>query len=587
MIPAQAAAITAMLQIAAAWAGILLAGQWWIVFPLLLVSFFAAGMLRSVAIGISMRWLVITIIFLAFAEFTPTLAVEPTTALLYFAVGAAIMIAAQLLPPFSSRHSGQRRAVSAFYRQIAAGGPLGPALFSADQSLALLHRRTSGRELERLTQLVERGEQIAQLLLLLDNRSEEEARRWRDIASSRLSEIAEHIARGDRAPLPAPPAWDREAADPAESALMEAIDAAARVAGGLGAQAPSEERRAPRPWELVRAELRPRSPILHHALRLSIACVIAQITGMLVASWVGTSAMLAGHGFWVVVATALIVFPDYGDTFSRGIGRTIGTVLGALLGIGLSFLPQNPLLHIIILVLLFFGYLAFRSCGQAWTMFWVVAWIAALTPGPLGAITRGADTLIGCVIGFAVFLVAPTWHRNQLSDRLKDWSQAEGERLESLSTLWQLDSEEHRLAVAHATVRSRVARLEFFNAAHSARTEPRSKREQWENDDLDPVSDRVLEVSRQVAVLSVSVPQWPEEARSRACSQADALATALRRLGAGEQEASADGGSQRIQPVRTEEPGGPGVADAQLAFTRAAEALDWLAHEESRQAQRA
>ncbi|MDV2888574.1 hypothetical protein RYX45_25770, partial [Alkalihalophilus pseudofirmus] len=76
-------------------------------------------------------------------------------------------------------------------------------------------------------------------------------------------------------------------------------------------------------------------------------------------------------------------------------------LLGAALGIGIAFLGDDPLLHTTMLIVLFLGYLAFRSCGQPWTMFWVVAWIGILTPGPEGALTRGLYTIVGCVIAFA------------------------------------------------------------------------------------------------------------------------------------------------------------------------------------------
>ncbi|MFT3970551.1 MAG: hypothetical protein QM695_09785 [Micropruina sp.] len=70
--------------------------------------------------------------------------------------------AIQMLAPYEPRYAAQRAAVSGFCRSLAAGTPSGAALLAADRSLALL--RADGNELTRFVQLVERGEETAQLL---------------------------------------------------------------------------------------------------------------------------------------------------------------------------------------------------------------------------------------------------------------------------------------------------------------------------------------------------------------------------------------------------------------------------------------
>ncbi|MDA3624097.1 hypothetical protein OU415_01535 [Saccharopolyspora sp. WRP15-2] len=246
-----AATLTGGAEVVAAFAGVLLHGLWWVILPLIFIGFFAAGILRVVALGISMRALVVTIIFVAFAEITPSLRVGFLEIGL-FGIGVAIMLLAQLLPPYEPRHAVQRRVVGAFYDTLATGGPYGPALLAADRSLALLHRH-SHREIDRLYQLVERGEEIAQLLQALDNRAGDNASR--PMVSRQLSEISAAVRRGTTKELPSAPTPASEQ-DRLQSALANAVNAATQVAAGDAIPPASDERRPPTSPELVRDELR-------------------------------------------------------------------------------------------------------------------------------------------------------------------------------------------------------------------------------------------------------------------------------------------------------------------------------------------
>ncbi len=506
--------------------GVTMSGQWWAVLVLAFLGFFASGMLRAVAVGISMRVMLMTILFLAFAEMGRGLNTPPLTVATGFLAGAAIMLVVQLFPPYEPRYAAQRTAVSGFYRSLASGTPTAATLLAADRSLALL-RADGNDQLTRFVQLVERGEEAAQLLLALQNGPEAAAEPWRAAASARLSGIAARIAR-PRRPVEAPSvAWPAGPASGVQLALRRVVEIAEQVASGETAPAASDQRRTPSSAELVRDELRPGSPIFRHALRLAIACVVGQLVGMGMAAWLDKDAIFAAHGFWVVVAIALIVFPDYGDTFSRGIGRTIGTIAGALLGIALSFLPADPLLHTVVLLLLYIGLQVFRTCGQPWSMLFLVAWISSLMAGPLAATTRGVDTVIGCLIGFAAYLLFPTWQRRRLDELLSEWARAEADRLVALNLLWSGETAERRLAVAQASVLSRLVRLEFVGATRSARSEPPHPQGRWDDAALTPAADAVTTVGRQIAALSALAPYWSEAERAGVRSATEGLAGEL------------------------------------------------------------
>jgi uncharacterized membrane protein YccC len=539
-----ATAVTSLAQIVAAALGALCSGHWAIVFPVIFAMFLISGLLRAVAMGISIRTTVVTIVFLAFAEISSTLSVSTLRMIGFFTLGFVILNLAQLLPPYGSRHSAQRRAVSALYRTIAAGAPADPALLAADRSLALL-RRHRHRELDRLAQLVSHGEEIAQLLTAFDE-DDHEQRTWCDVTQHQLQEIAPEIARARPSGQLAPAAWPTEPGNDLERALVRAVDDTTRLAAGGDVPPVSDERSTPTSFELVRDELRWGSPVLHHALRLAIASVLGQVIGMGVGALLGADAFLAGHGFWVVVAAALIVFPDYGMTFSRGIGRSAGTIAGAVLGVLIALLPLSPLLHTIVLFVLFCGYLVFRSSGQPYTMFWVVAWIGSLTAGPLGATTRGLDTIIGCLLAFAAYLIAPTWQRRLLTERLTEWARAAARHLDALVLLWNDDDEEHRLDVSHSVLRARVTRVELATSAQSARVEPRDRHGRWEDDALEAANAGVTAVTRHIAALSALVPLTSAEDRALIGVEVERASHELRAIAGAEAPPAAEEGSRAI-----------------------------------------
>jgi hypothetical protein len=519
-----AAVLTGAAEVLAATAGLLLHGLWWLILPILFLGLFTAGILRVVAVSISMRLVVVTIIFVAFAEITPSLQAGARE-LALFGAGVAVMLMAQLLPPYEPRYAVQRRVVASLYDVLATGGPYDAALLAADRSLALLRGRRQ-RAVVQLTELVERGEEIAQLLVAVNNRGVDVSASSRGAVSEYLHTIAVAVRRDRPELLPSdlviPVEHDRLLCR-----LNDAITNAVRTADDP-APVLADQRRPPTPLELVRDEIHPASPIVHHALRLAVTGVIGQVIGIAIGAWAGTQVVLHGHGFWVVVAVVLILFPDYGETFARGIGRTVGTLAGAALGLGLSFLPPNPVLETITLITLFLGYLAFRSCGQPWTMLWVVAWISALTVGPLGALTRGAETVIGCALAFSVYLLAPTYQRKRFSELLAVWATLEADRIDALERLSAQPQQHHRIDVARATLRSRLARLEITEASEQARFEPSDKAGRWTDDDVAQATQAVVEIGLQVSVMSALAPGSGRDGQFR--RQTTLIAQRLRKL---------------------------------------------------------
>ena len=203
----------------------------------------------------------------------------------------------------------------------------------------------------------------------------------------------------------------------------EAADAARRI-GDLTADPATVSTRAtdraplgrPRAAALLLSALRPGSHVRHVMVRVAIAAPLA-----------GTAATLLGigHAYWAIAAAVLILHQgaDRSRTLRRGLDRLIGTWVGLILAAGILWLhPQGWWLAVILAALqLTIQMLVIRHYGLA-SVFITAAALTIATGshrvdvGEL-LLARGSDTLVGCAVGVAVFLVLS---RFQESTRLLD-----------------------------------------------------------------------------------------------------------------------------------------------------------------------
>lgn len=503
----ESAAGTGVAMACAAYAGSLLGDRWGVVFPLMALGFFLAGVLRAVAIGAAMRTLVVVIIFTAFCEIAPGLPVSATTITRGFGLGVVIMVLAQLLPPHEGRHAAQRHAISELYRAVAERGSTLQPLLTAQRSVALAHLRRKHSRRGQYAALVSLAEQVDDVLALLDEQRPTSCSAWHDVAARRLQAIADGVERRIAPGATASgEAWPADGASPTERRLAKLVEHAERVSRGEDVNV-ATARRAPSAVEMLRDEIGvPSSPFFQHGLRLAVTAVASMALGLWMGRHLPATIAMPGHGFWVVVAATLIMFPDYGATFARGVGRTAGSAVGALLGIVVAALDLPTTAHAWVLFALFLGYLAFRSCGQPYTMFFVVAWIAGLSPGFSGAVTRSFDTLVGCLFAFALFLLTPTWHSTRLQAAFERAAKTQAERLRALDAVWQAPSEDASRALAHATTASHLALTDLTTTAHSAAMEPTHHHDAWTPEATSEAVSAVMSVSRTVGAVSMLAP---------------------------------------------------------------------------------
>lgn len=163
-------------------------------------------------------------------------------------------------------------------------------------------------------------------------------------------------------------------------------------------------------WLRVRAHWRLSSPVLRHAVRLSLALVV----GSLIVLRIGDR-----YGLWILLTIVFVCLPQYGSTLTRLAQRIWGTLLGLMVGWALLRLFPGVLMQSAFTVAA--GALFFATRQTRYTL--ATAAITSLVllsfnqvGDGLGVIRpRMIDTLIGSLIaGLAVWLVLPSWQSRQL-----------------------------------------------------------------------------------------------------------------------------------------------------------------------------
>jgi uncharacterized membrane protein YccC len=188
-----------------------------------------------------------------------------------------------------------------------------------------------------------------------------------------------------------------------EHALTD--DAAAAAAIGevdLSAFAP---RRNYDPRQLAQ-QLRPGSPVLRFAVRLTAAMV----AGALVAQTFGGG---AGHGNWVLLTIAVIMRASYGWTRQRRDDRITGTLVGCVVAaIAVAYLPIGALVLVQGLALaLTHGFVRsnYRLASVGASVMALVS-LHLINPAEAApAIARLADTLVGAAIAHLFSHLWPRW----------------------------------------------------------------------------------------------------------------------------------------------------------------------------------
>lgn len=192
-------------------------------------------------------------------------------------------------------------------------------------------------------------------------------------------------------------------------------------------------------WQRLQAQLSLQSPLMRHALRLTVA---------LVAAYGAMLAMDDSHGFWLMLTVVFVCQPEYGATLKRLAQRIGGTVLGLMAGWALLGLFPDPLLQSIFTVMAGALFLATRQSRYTLATAAVTS-LVLLSFNQLGdgiglIVPRLLDTVAGSVIAaLAVWLVLPSWQSRQIHRVASQAMRAQADYLRAIVTQYQAGKHDH------------------------------------------------------------------------------------------------------------------------------------------------
>jgi uncharacterized membrane protein YccC len=496
---------------------------------------FAAGLLVALGRAATVVGLQSVIGLVVFSQFTFTPAVAAQEAGLLLAGGLLQTVLIVVIWPLQ-RFPAERQALSAVYGQLAvaarmvatgSGGLLPPGAFN--QLAAVLSDSHPFGRMERapLDSLASEAERIRLELTtlaldrerLVDAAETEAARALDEMAlasSSALTAMSLSIKAGQ-----VPLGWEderdridtalevisvkvddvgasgsqrRAALEEAErrcQALAGQLRAVVRVATVLAGGDPSALEKAAlsaRPkrgavglwpvidfgWAFDRlatlwANLDLSSESCRHGMRLAATLGVA----------VGLSrAIRLPHHYWLPLTVMIVLKPDFGATFTRGISRIIGTLAGAgLVTVALAELrPGHFELAVLVLVwcvvanmMLFANYAIYTVCISSL----VVTLLAFVGEPELSiAAARSIYTVIGAALALIAYVMWPTWAATSVPDRLADLVVAEGRYGKAVLTAWADPAGADQRSLQQARLNARLARTNAEAVADRWLSEP-------------------------------------------------------------------------------------------------------------------
>ena len=383
---------------------------------------FGYGMLASLGPGASAIGLNATTALIIFERFPQHGWVAAGAALTMFAGGLLQTLLLVVLWPIE-RYPEERHRLAAAYRELAeyarasdASTRVPPTAELAAVRKTLADPRPFGRPivLAAFQSLLDEAARIRSSLALLTTIGGEKYARLRPIVAQTLDEIADAL---DRAQAPDDAALygtlNAETSDPTLRALYGQLRAAWRAAGiplgGIALPQLRYDLHLPDlegPLATLRANLHLGSQFGRHALRLAVTLAAAGVLG---------DVLPIQRGYWVTLTAALVLRPDFTTTFSRGIARIAGTIVGVVAATAIVIaVPDTP--HVSLALAVLFAAISYAAFQLNYGLFSVtvtayVVFILALlgTPEATAVQNRLIATIGGGFLAMLSYVLWPTW----------------------------------------------------------------------------------------------------------------------------------------------------------------------------------
>jgi uncharacterized membrane protein YccC len=223
----------------------------------------------------------------------------------------------------------------------------------------------------------------------------------------------------------------------------------------------------------LRANVSLESPVWRHALRLAL---VVPLTTLLARE------LPLDRSYWVAVAAATVLRPEFGATFTRGTERAAGTAAGVALAgaIAVGVHPAGGVTVALVGVLAWLGYSLFPASfavGFAFITALVVFLLNVVTPDTLS--TAGArllDTLIGGALGLLAYALWPTWSHGPAWQSVADLVAAERAYADAVLTALRDGVRAREEDVRPLARRVRLARTRAEAIVARSQSEPATRR---------------------------------------------------------------------------------------------------------------
>ena len=220
-------------------------------------------------------------------------------------------------------------------------------------------------------------------------------------------------------------------------------------------------------WFKLKQHLSPKSALFRHAVRIGFVFAVGYGISLL---------PFAKNGYWILLTSLFVCQISYFATKSRLKMRTLGTVLGVLLGIPLLyFVPSiEGQLVLTIIAGVYFFYLRAKKYAIATLMATLMVLLIFNLKGAGYAIIlpRIIDTIIGCGLAwFAVSFIWPDWNFRNISNTIKKSTQATLNYFDAVIEQYQ-NGRNNSTAYRAARRNAHNAQIELSSMISSLSTEP-------------------------------------------------------------------------------------------------------------------
>jgi uncharacterized membrane protein YccC len=206
-------------------------------------------------------------------------------------------------------------------------------------------------------------------------------------------------------------------------AISGQMRAAIKMAGDVTPEGIEESKRSEErlPWRMrftslwprLEANLSFRSAVFRHGVRLAATLAVAETL---------SRSLETPRAYWLPMTAVLVLKPEFTVTFTRGLLRIAGTMLGLLLATAMfHFLPTGVGLEVVLIgafvfLLRWIGPANYGIFGIAVSAL-IVLMIAITGVAPKNVIwARGLNTLMGGTLALIAYAVWPTWEHTQVNE---------------------------------------------------------------------------------------------------------------------------------------------------------------------------